>query len=65
MTIEGILYPSKFTNEPCLIIYPRNFIATDSFISMDDEVPHPKVPIKIDASNWRLSEMDAKEIIGN
>jgi hypothetical protein len=62
--IEGILYPSKFTNEPCLIIYPRNFIATDSFILMDDEVPHPKVPTKIDAFNWRLSEMDAKEIIG-
>lgn len=62
--IEGILYPSKFTNDPCLIIYPRNFMATDSFILMDDEVPHPKVPTKIDSSNWRLSEMDAKEIIG-
>jgi len=62
--IEGILYPSKFTNAPCLIIYPRNFSTTESFISIDDDVPHPKVPRKIDATNWRLTEMNVKEIIG-
>lgn len=62
--IEGILYPSKFTNALCLIIYPRNFSATESFISIDDEVPHPNVPKKIHGANWQLSEKDAKEVIG-
>lgn len=63
MGIEGILYPSKFTGQPCLAIYPRNFNGTDSYISLDDEAPNPKVPLKIDMSNWRVSEMDAKEIV--
>ncbi|MDR3492706.1 MAG: RES family NAD+ phosphorylase [Gammaproteobacteria bacterium] len=62
--IEGILYPSKFTKIPCLVIFPRNFVGTDSFIILDDDVPHPKVPCRLDASNWRISEMDAKEVMG-
>jgi hypothetical protein len=62
--IEGILYPSKFTEKLCLAVFPRNFVATDSFVALDDEVPHPKVPARIDASSWRLCEMGAKEIIG-
>src|SRR3990167_2779123 len=57
--VEGILYSSKFTGSPCLVLYPKNFAETDSFISLDDEVPHQKVPIRLDASNWRVSEMDA------
>jgi hypothetical protein len=62
--IEGILYPSKFTGKLCLAVFPRNFVGTDSFIMLDHEVPHEKVPARIDASNWRLCEIDAKEIIG-
>jgi hypothetical protein len=61
--IEGILYPSKLTGKPCLVIFPRNFVETDSYIALDDETPLPKVPNRIDASNWRMSELDAKEII--
>lgn len=61
--IEGIIYPSKFTGKRCLVIFPKNFIDTDSFITLDDDVPHSKVPTKVDASNWRISEMDVKEII--
>lgn len=61
--IEGILYPSKFTGKLCLALFPRNFVGTDSYINLDDEVPHPKVPTRIDAASWRLCEMDAKEII--
>lgn len=61
--IEGILYPSKFTGKPCLVIFPRNFIGTESYIALDDEVPHPKIPSRIDNSNWRISEADAREII--
>ncbi|KTC94934.1 RES family NAD+ phosphorylase [Legionella feeleii] len=62
--IEGILYPSKLTKEPCLVIYPKNFVGTDSYIQMDDEPPHIKVPIRIDRSNWRVTELSSDEIIG-
>lgn len=61
--VEGILYPSKFTKKPCLIVFPRNFIGTDSHVRLDDETPHPKIPNKIDNSNWNICELDAKEII--
>lgn len=62
--IEGVLYPSKFTKKLCLAVFPRNFVGTDSYVALDDEAPHPKVPTRIDATNWRLCEMDAKEVIG-
>lgn len=61
--IEGILYPSKFTTKKCLVVFPRNFTGTDSFIKLDDETPHPKIPNKIDGSNWRISELNAQEFI--
>ena len=61
--VEGILYPSKFTGQLCLVVYPKNFLNTDSFIMLDDEAPHEKVPTRIDSTNWRLSDMEAKEII--
>lgn len=62
--LEGILYPSKFTNEPCLVLFPKNFVGTDSYIQIDDETPHAKVPIRIDGTNWRLSEMSPNEVLG-
>lgn len=61
--IEGILYPSKFTGKKCLVIFPRNFMGTDSYIMLDDETPHPKIPNKLTNSNWRISELDVKEIM--
>lgn len=61
--IEGILYQSKFTKKHCLVLFPRNFIGTESYIMLDDKPPHSNVPTRIDAKNWRISEMDAKEII--
>ena len=61
--IEGILYPSKFTGDLCLVVFPKNFVGTDSFIMLDDKPPHEKVPTKIDGITWRLTELEAKEII--
>jgi hypothetical protein len=61
--IEGILYSSKFTGKECLVVFPRNFAGTDSFIMLDDETPHPKIPKRLDNNNWRTAELDAKEII--
>lgn len=60
--IEGILYPSKFNGKSCLVAFPRNFVNTDSCIFLDDEPPHPGVPRKLDAANWRKSEMGLEEI---
>lgn len=62
--IEGILYTSKFTGKLCLAVFPRNFVGTDSYITLDDEPPHASVPTRIDAYNWRVSEQDIKEILG-
>lgn len=61
--IEGILYPSKFTNMLCLTIFPNNFPGTDSFIIIDDDVPHEKVPKRIDANNWRICDLNFSEIL--
>ncbi|WP_428412340.1 RES family NAD+ phosphorylase [Legionella sp.] len=62
--IEGILYPSKLTGSLCLVVFPKNFVSTDSYLKLDDEVPHEKVPTRIDASNWRICDLEAKEVIG-
>lgn len=61
--IEGILYPSKFTKDPCLVVFPKNFVGTDSFIQLDDETPHEKVPMRIDGINWRISELSPNEVL--
>lgn len=62
--IEGILYPSKLTSSLCLVIFPKNFVGTDSYLKLDDEAPHEKVQVRIDASNWRVCDLEAKEVIG-
>lgn len=62
--IEGILYPSKLTTCLCLAIFPKNFVGTDSYLKLDDEAPHEKVPVRIDASNWRICDLETKEVIG-
>jgi hypothetical protein len=54
--IDGILYKSVATNKDCLVIYPRNFQISSSYIQIDDELPNKEIPKRIDASNWRLSE---------
>ncbi len=60
--IEGILYLSKLTYEPCLAIFVHNFFGTESYIQLDDEPPHKKVPTRIDGRNWRTCELSPNEI---
>lgn len=49
--IEGILYPSKFTDKDCLAVYPQNF-EEGSFIQMDDTAP-PEIKIRrLDVTTW-------------
>ena len=61
--IEGILYPSKLTKKKCLAIFPHNFANTDSYVCLDDEPPQQTVPIRIDSKNWRISELEPKDIL--
>ncbi|MFZ4402925.1 MAG: RES domain-containing protein [Pseudobdellovibrionaceae bacterium] len=63
--VDAIIYPSKMTGKNCLAIYVRNFEKGESFVHLDDDVPDPKVPNRIDSSCWRLSELDINEINNN
>lgn len=62
-SIEGILYPSKFTDKPCLVIFPSNFSNTDSRIWLDDDRPSEKVPHEITGKNYRLCELSFEDIL--
>lgn len=48
--IEGILYPSKFTEKKCLAIYPQNF-DSESFIVVDGDTPTGAIS-RLDANSW-------------
>lgn len=54
--IDGILYTSTVSNKDCLVIYPRNFEDSSSYIQIDSELPDENIPKRLDASCWRLSE---------
>lgn len=56
--IEGILYPSKFTEKECLVIFPQNFGATDSFIEIDDESPPESKIRRLDANTWKIHQSE-------
>jgi hypothetical protein len=60
--IEGIIYPSKLTKKDCLVIFPQNFEQTASFIQLDDQVPHDRVPSRVDGSNWRVCDLSFNEL---
>jgi len=61
-SIEGIVYPSKFTGNNCLAIFPQNFTATDSYIELDDESPSEVKIRRIDADTWKKNQ---SELMGN
>lgn len=60
--IEGILYKSKLTEKNCLVIFPSNFVGTESYIALDDDPPHPLVPTRIDETNWKKTEINFHEL---
>jgi hypothetical protein len=61
--IEGIVYPSKLTGEDCIAIFPNNFPKTSSYIKLDGELPHDKIPSIINKDNYNLCEINDKDII--
>lgn len=50
--IEGIIYNSILTQQPCLAIYPQNFRNSPSYIQLDDPTPSEIVCTRIDRSNF-------------
>jgi hypothetical protein len=58
--IDGIVYPSRLTGKDCIVLFPRNFQNTSSFIQLDDDRPHPKVPHRIDSESWELCESNLR-----
>jgi hypothetical protein len=62
--IEGVIYPSKFMGKECIALFPKHFEFSTSFLKLDHETPHPKVPRRIDSTNWKLCDLAASELIG-
>ncbi len=60
--IEAILYPSKLTKENCLAVFPHNFAVSSSYLILDDDIPHPSVPQKVDSTNWRICDLMPSEL---
>lgn len=50
--IEGIIYPSKYTNKDCLAVFPQNF-ENDSHILLADEPPPEIHHRRLDEKTWR------------
>lgn len=61
--IEGVIYPSKFTGKKCVALFPHHFENSTSFIELDHDTPHSKVPKRIDSTTWRLCDKTPTEII--
>lgn len=61
--IEGVLYPSKFTGEDCLVVYPQNFKTNDSFVELVDEPPESTHIIRVDKGVWAKHQGDLKAYI--
>ena len=51
--IEGIVYPSKFTGNDCLAVYPKNFDGSTSYVQLDDDPPEGTKFKRLDSSTWR------------
>lgn len=57
--IEGILYPSKFTETNCLAIFPQNFKVgkIGSYVQLNDKAPKEIEIKKLDEKTWVKFQM--------
>jgi hypothetical protein len=61
--IDGIIYPSKFDEQPCAAIFLQNFCNNDSYIEISGDVPDVQMVTKIDGSNYKLAELEYKHFL--
>lgn len=60
--LGGIVYPSKFTKDPCLAVFTKKIDDSMSEIIFDDEPPNEVVPRKINKTNWHKCELDYERL---
>ena len=60
--LEGVVYPSKLTGKDCLAVFPANFNKGSSFIQIDGDPPHAKVPLRIDARTWPICDFNFDDL---
>lgn len=60
--IQAILYPSKLSKKPCLVVFPQNFENTKSYIQLDGEIPSSVVVRQLNHQNWKLSSLTIDDI---
>jgi len=60
--LEGVLYPSKLTGKDCLAIFPHNFEKGSSYIEIVGDVPHPKVPRRVDERTWPICDFNFEDL---
>lgn len=61
--IDGIIYPSKFNQQPCAAIFLQNFCNNDSYIEISGDVPDVQMVTRIDGSNYKLAELEYKNFL--
>ncbi len=61
--IQAILYPSKLSKKPCLVIFPQNIANTDNYIKLDGDIPANVIITHLNSQNWKLSRLSYEDII--
>ena len=51
--IEGILFNSSMTDQPCLVVYPQNFVNSPSYVELDGPLPAETVPRRLDGDTFK------------
>lgn len=51
--VEGIIYSSVLTRQPCIVIYPQNFLNSPSFVELADPAPAESVSKRIDRTTFK------------
>lgn len=48
--IQGIIYPSAFTDSKCLVVFPTNFQDMNSYVELDDDLQSTTIIRRLDRS---------------
>jgi len=51
--VEAIAYPSKFSERPCLAIFPQAFAGGSSYVALDSEPPRKNITTRLNRENWQ------------
>ena len=60
--LQGIVYESSITSEPCVAIFPENLADSDSFVRLTNELPGLRGPRQLDRKSWKLASISSAEL---